>query len=102
MPDPHPEKPSVGPPPADKRGILQKIAELLHPSPENVPDLLAQLSQAEAKGLIEPDARNMLEGVLRMRDITAGDVMVAAPKMDALDIDATIEELLQQIIETAN
>ena len=102
MPDPHPEKPSVGPPPADKRGILQKIAELLHPSPENVPDLLAQLSQAEAKGLIEPDARNMLEGVLRMRDMTAGDVMVAAPKMDALDIDAPIEELLQQIIETAH
>jgi magnesium and cobalt transporter len=31
----------------------------------------------------------MLEGVLRMADMTAGDVMVAAPRMDLLDIDAT-------------
>jgi magnesium and cobalt transporter len=36
----------------------------------------------------------MLEGVLRMADMTAGDVMVAAPRMDLLDIDAPYDELL--------
>jgi hypothetical protein len=36
----------------------------------------------------------MLEGVLRMADMTAGDVMVAAPRMDLLDIDADYDELL--------
>ena len=30
----------------------------------------------------------MLEGVMRMADMSAGDVMVAAPRMDLLDIDA--------------
>jgi magnesium and cobalt transporter len=35
----------------------------------------------------------MLEGVLRMADMTAGDVMVAAPRMDLLDIDAAYDEL---------
>jgi magnesium and cobalt transporter len=32
----------------------------------------------------------MLEGVIRMADMTAGDVMVAAPRMDLLDIDAEV------------
>lgn len=102
MPDPLPVKTTESSVPADKRGILQKIAEFLHPSPENVPDLLVQLSQAESKGLIESDARSMLEGVLRIGDMTAGDVMVAAPKIDLLNIDDGIEVLLEQVIETAH
>ena len=44
----------------------------------------------------------MLEGVLRMNDMTAGDVMVAAPRMDTLDIDAPVDDLFAQIIETAH
>ena len=44
----------------------------------------------------------MLEGVIRMADMTAGDVMVAAPRMDLLDIDAPFEDLLHQVIETAH
>ena len=43
----------------------------------------------------------MLEGVLRMADMTAGDVMVAAPRMDLLDIDADYDELLGTVIRTA-
>jgi magnesium and cobalt transporter len=44
----------------------------------------------------------MLEGVLRMADLTAGDVMVAAPRMDLLDIDGPTTELLGVVIETAH
>lgn len=44
----------------------------------------------------------MLEGVLRLADMTAGDAMVAAPRMDLLDIDAPYDELLHQIIDTAH
>ena len=40
----------------------------------------------------------MLEGVLRMADMTAGDVMVAAPRMDLLAIDAPYDELLAAVI----
>jgi magnesium and cobalt transporter len=44
----------------------------------------------------------MLEGVIRMADMTAGDVMVAAPRLDVLDIDAPFDELLHQVIDTAH
>ena len=34
--------------------------------------------------------------------MTAGDVVVAAPRMDLLDIAAPFEEMLYQVIETAH
>jgi magnesium and cobalt transporter len=44
----------------------------------------------------------MLEGVIRIADMTAGDVMVAAPRMDAIDINAPFQEILNTVIETAH
>src|SRR5690606_4003731 len=37
-----------------------------------------------------------------LSDQTAGDVKVAAPRMDLLDIDAPYDELLRQVITTAH
>jgi magnesium and cobalt transporter len=44
----------------------------------------------------------MLEGVIRMAGLTAGDAMVAARRMDLLDIDAPYDELLNLVIDTAH
>ena len=52
--------------------------------------------------MIAPESRMMLEGVIRMADLTAGDVMVAAPRMDLLNIDAEYDDLLHGVIETAH
>jgi magnesium and cobalt transporter len=37
-----------------------------------------------------------------MADLTAGDVMVAAPRMDLVNIDAPYEEILHLVIDTAH
>jgi magnesium and cobalt transporter len=44
----------------------------------------------------------MLEGVIRMADMTASDVMLAAPRMDLLNIEDTVDELLHQVIDTGH
>ena len=44
----------------------------------------------------------MLEGVIRMADMTAGDVMVPATRMDFLDIDASMDDMLHQVIDTGH
>src|SRR4051812_45277577 len=44
----------------------------------------------------------MLEGVLRMADLTAGDVMVAAPRMDLVNIDSPYDDILHVVIDTAH
>jgi magnesium and cobalt transporter len=79
-----------------------RLVEFLSPGPDSTRELLASLADAEQRELIAPESRVMLEGVLRMADMSAGDVMVAAPRMDLLDIEAPYGELLHHVIETAH
>lgn len=103
MSDPYPSRPSLrDTPPEDKRGILQKIAEFIHPGPDSKDELIATLSEAEDSHIINTESRIMLEGVLRIAEMTAGDVMVAAPRVDALDIHATYQDLLNTVIDTGH
>ena len=72
------------------------------PGPDSKDELIRTLADAEQRELIEPESRLMLEGVLRMADMSAGDVMVPAPRMDLLDIAAEYDELLHVVISTAH
>ncbi|MDP3323953.1 MAG: transporter associated domain-containing protein [Hydrogenophaga sp.] len=86
----------------DKRGFLQKLAEFIHPGPDSKDELIETLAEAEDNDIINAESRVMLEGVIRIADMTAGDVMVAAPRMDAVNIDAPFDELLHLVIDTAH
>ena len=103
MSDPYPGRSAPGSPEReDKRSFLQRLAEFIHPGPDSRAELIETLNDAEQNDIIGPDARVMLEGVIRMADQTAGDVMVAAPRMDLLDIDAPYDELLAVVIDTGH
>jgi magnesium and cobalt transporter len=86
----------------DKRGFLQKLAEFIHPGPDSTDELIETLAEAEDNDIINAESRIMLEGVLRIANMSAGDVMVAAPKMDVLNVDSAYEDMLKQIIETGH
>lgn len=87
---------------ADRRNLFQRLVELVSPGPDSRDELIAAMADAEDRELIAPESRMMLEGVIRMADMTAGDVMVAAPRMDLLNIDAPYDELLHLVIGTGH
>jgi len=97
--DPHPQR---LPDKEDKRTFLQKVAEFIHPGPDSTEELIETLAEAEDNDIIGADSRVMLERVIRMADMTAGDVMVAAPRMDLVNIEAPFDELLRLVINTAH
>ena len=99
MSDPHPAR---APEKEDKRTFLQKVVEFIHPGPDSPEELIEALADAENNDVIGADSRVRLERVIRMADRTAGDVMVAAPRMDVVNIDAPYDELLKTIINTAH
>ncbi|WP_218241191.1 HlyC/CorC family transporter [Comamonas fluminis] len=99
MSDPHPAR---LPEKEDKRSFLQKVAEFIHPAPDSPDELIETLAEAEDNQVIGTESRVMLERVIRMADMSAGDVMVAAPRMDLLNIDAPFDEILHQVITTAH
>ena len=84
--------------PADRRTLFERLVEFISPGPDSTDELIETLADAEQRELIAPESRVMLEGVLRMADMSAGDVMVAAPRMDLLDIDADYDALLHSVI----
>ena len=98
--DPHPARAAHEK--QDKRTFLQKVAEFIHPGPDSKAELIEALADAEDNDIIGPESRVMLEGVIRMAELTAGDVMVAAPRMDLVNIDAPYDEILHLVIETAH
>ncbi|OOG49914.1 transporter associated domain-containing protein [Polaromonas sp. C04] len=99
MSDPHPSRFHEK---EDKRTFLQKVAEFISPGPDSKTGLIQTLADAEENQVIGAESRVMLEGVIRMADMTAGDVMVAATRMDLIDIDAPFDELLHDVIQTAH
>jgi magnesium and cobalt transporter len=98
--DPHPARAPHDK--QDKRTFLQKVAEFIHPGPDSTAELIETLADAEDNDVIGPESRVMLEGVIRMAELTAGDVMVAAPRMDLINIDADYDDILHVVIETAH
>lgn len=99
MSDPHPAHPAKF---EDKRTFLQRLAEFIHPGPDSTAELIETLAEAEDNKIIGAQSRAMLEGVIRMADMTAGDVMVAATRMDLINIQAPMDELMHTVIDTAH
>jgi len=98
----HPAQRGHAATPADRRTLFERVVEFISPGPDSKDELIETLADAEQRELIEPQSRAMLEGVLRMADMVAGDVMVAAPRMDVLDIGWSYEDLLAAVITTGH
>jgi magnesium and cobalt transporter len=96
--DPHPPRPDR----EDKRTFLQKLAEFIHPGPDSTAELIETLAEAEENNIIGSESRAMLEGVIRMADMTAGDVMVPATHMDMVNIGDAYDVLMHGVIDTAH
>lgn len=99
MSDPHPAR---LPDREDKRTFLQKLAEFLHPGPDSTAELIETLAEAEENNIIGAESRVMLEGVIRMADMTAGEVMVPATRMDLVNIGDAYDVLMHGVINTAH
>lgn len=76
----------------------KKFVSKLIRGPKTKNDLIDLIETAENNQYIGAESRIMLEGVLKISDMRSGDIMVPAPRMDMLDIDKSIDELLEQVI----
>lgn len=99
MSDPYPLRSSSK---EDKRTFLQKLAEFIHPGPDSTDELISTLAEAEENHIIDGQSRAMLEGVIRMADMTAGDIMVPATRMDLVDIEDSHDVLLHAVIDAGH
>ena len=87
---------------SNDKSWLDKIALLFSGEPRTKEDLQDVLSVASDNELIDKDALSIIEGAMQVSDLHARDIMIPRAQMVVVKEDASLEELLPQIIESAH
>ena len=78
---------------------LRRITGSLSGEPRDLEDLNEVLGQARERGIIDPDAHEMLEGVLRVVELQVRDIMVPRSQMIIVNRDDPPEAILPMVVE---
>jgi magnesium and cobalt transporter len=87
---------------AAEKSWIDKIALLFATEPRNRGDLEDVLAVAAENEVIDEDARSIMEGAMQVSDMQARDIMIPRAQMVVIKADATLEEILPQIIRSAH
>ena len=84
------------------RSLLARLSALISSAPEDRDDLLQVLREAHARELLGDDALSMIEGVMRVPDLTARDIMVPRPQIDMVDLRDTPDQVVASVIASGH
>ena len=94
------ERPSNGSP--QQSSWLERISQTLSGEPRNRDDLLDLLRESQKRHLFDSDALSMIEGVLQVSEMQVRDIMIPRSQMIVIEREATRDEILRNIVETAH
>ena len=81
---------------------LRRITDSFSGEPRDTEELTQVLSSARQRGIISPDAFEMLEGVLEVVEMQVRDIMVSRSQMVIVNRDDAPEEILPTVIESGH
>jgi magnesium and cobalt transporter len=86
----------------NKQSLVNRLLSLVRREPEDRAGILTVLDAALEKELIDTNAYTMLKGALAVSDMTAADIMVPRARMDMLDVQEPVAQLVPKIVEMAH
>ena len=81
---------------------LDKIKLSFSGEPKSKEELVEVISEAEQREVIDPQTREMIEGVIGVNDMRVRDIMIPRTQMTTIDIEQKIEEFLPIMLESAH
>ncbi|MEQ1976474.1 CNNM family magnesium/cobalt transport protein CorC [Xenorhabdus sp. SGI240] len=96
------DHPSSNDNPGPKKGFFALLNQLFHGEPKNRDDLVELIRDSEQNDLIDPDTREMLEGVIDIADQRVRDIMIPRSQIVTLKRNQTLDECLDVIIDSAH
>jgi magnesium and cobalt transporter len=84
------------------RSWFDRLTQALSGEPRNREELLEELRNAQANGLMTPDTLAMMEGAIAVSDQMVADVMVPRAQMVTLPVDAGLPEILRIVVESGH
>jgi len=94
--NPHPSNGSKN------KSFLNKIIQWFSPEPKNKDELVDILADAQDRELINPETRQMIEGVLEVSEKKVRDIMIPRSQMVTIDRNQNLDELLPIILESGH
>jgi magnesium and cobalt transporter len=84
------------------RNWLERIGQILASEPKDKEELLQMLKDAQQRNLLDREAVSMIEGVLDVSEMQVRDIMIPRSQMEMIERDASLEEFLPIIIDSAH
>jgi magnesium and cobalt transporter len=85
-----------------RRSFLERVSRAFQSEPRDREDLKEVLDEALERGVLDSEARTMMEGALEVSDITVEDAMIPRSQMVVVPRDSKLEDFLPQIIESGH
>jgi len=92
----------ISPPKSRLQRLGRFVASVFHQRPQQLQDVLRWLQEAQVNNIIRVESRQMIEGVLKIADLTANDVMISSARMDMINIEDPLDHILNQVIDIAH
>ncbi|MAW33412.1 MAG: magnesium/cobalt efflux protein [Proteobacteria bacterium] len=80
----------------------QKLDNFLRKEPKDREQLVTLLHNSFERNIMDAEALSMIEGVLQVSDMKAGDIMVPRTQMGIMNINDPMEKIIEYAIETAH
>ncbi len=84
------------------RSWFERLTQAISGEPQNREELLEELRHAQAIGLMSNDTLSMVKGAIEVADLSAGDVMVPRAQMVSLPVDASLSQILAEVLESGH
>ncbi|NNM60292.1 MAG: CBS domain-containing protein [Legionellales bacterium] len=81
----------------EPRSWLERLSHFLHPEPQDREELLTLLQEAVEHKLLDPDAMEMIQGVIDVSEMQVRDIMVPRAHMVVVEIDSEPKDFIPAI-----
>lgn len=84
------------------RGWFAKLVANLRGEPQNKEELSVLISDAELREVIDPQTKEMIEGVMGVSEVRVRDIMIPRVQMITIDIEQSVDQFLPLVLESAH
>ncbi|GMM70455.1 CNNM family magnesium/cobalt transport protein CorC [Alteromonas gracilis] len=81
---------------------LDKIKNSISGEPRSKEELVSVITDAEHNEIIDPQTREMIEGVIGVNEMRVRDIMIPRAQMTTIDVEKKVEEFLPLMLESAH
>ncbi|MCG7637992.1 CNNM family magnesium/cobalt transport protein CorC [Alteromonas sp. CNT1-28] len=81
---------------------LDKLKNSISGEPRSKEELVSVITDAEQNEIIDPQTREMIEGVIGVNEMRVRDIMIPRAQMTTIDVEQKVEEFLPVMLESAH